>query len=141
MIECVEEFQYLGSLIMSNERIDAEEDKCIGSASRAFGALHRAVFRDRNLTIKTKLTIYNPCVLSVLYRSECWTSLHRHLKRPNTFHHWCIPTVLGITNRRHWMQHITPETVREKWDDYETVATKITRQRLEWLGHACCPKA
>ena len=90
-IEYVDAFTYLGFVVASNTRIDADVDRRISSASRAFGALRQAVFKDCNLTITTKRQVYQACVLSVLlYRSECWTLLRRHLKRLNSFHHRCI---------------------------------------------------
>ena len=54
MIECVNDFPYLGSVVTSNARMDTEVDRCIASASRVFGALCRAVFKDKNLTTTTK---------------------------------------------------------------------------------------
>ena len=41
-IECVDEFTYLGSLVSSCGRVDAEVDHRIAHASRAFGALRDA---------------------------------------------------------------------------------------------------
>ena len=38
-IECVKEFPFLGSLIAASGRIDAEVDKCLANASKAFGPL------------------------------------------------------------------------------------------------------
>ena len=53
-IEHVSEFQYLGSVITESGRIDEEIDRRIANASKAFGALRQAVFRDHNLSITTK---------------------------------------------------------------------------------------
>jgi len=93
----IESFQYLGSIITDDGRIDAEIDKGIASASRDFGALRQAVFKDNNLSVDTKRKAYQSCVLLVLlYGEECWTPLKRKL---DVFHHRCIHTVLGITNR------------------------------------------
>ena len=66
MIENVKEFPYLGSVIASSGRVDADIDRRIAQASKAFGALKRAVFQDHNLTTHTKRLVYNACVLSVL---------------------------------------------------------------------------
>ena len=97
----VNEFPYLGSLVASNERVDSEIDKRIASASKAFGALRQAVFKDALLSIRTKRKVYQACVLSVLlYGGECWTPLKRNLKKLNSFHHRCPRTVLGINNRK-----------------------------------------
>ena len=43
---------------MSSGRMDAEVDRRIANASKAFGALRRAVFKDSNLTITTKRKVY-----------------------------------------------------------------------------------
>ena len=66
-IDCVEEFSYLGFLVASSGRIDCEVDKRIADASKAFGALRHAVFKDRNFTISTKRQVYQAWVLSVLH--------------------------------------------------------------------------
>jgi len=70
----------LNSIIVDDGRIDAEIDKRIASASRAFGALRQAVFKDDNLSVDTKRKVYQSCVLSVLlYGGEYWTPLKRHV--------------------------------------------------------------
>ena len=48
VIERVSSFPYLGSLMAENGRVDDEVDRRIAGASRAFGALRRAVFKDYN---------------------------------------------------------------------------------------------
>ena len=75
LIEWVEQFPYLGSLISGNGRTSAEVERRVANASKAFGALRQAVFKNSHLTI-TKRHVYRACVLSVLlYGSECWTPL------------------------------------------------------------------
>ena len=79
-VERVNEFPYLGSVVMSSGRIDAEVDRRLAGASWAFGALRHAIFNDSNLTITTKRTVYQSCVLSVLlYGCQCWTILCKQL--------------------------------------------------------------
>ena len=117
-IESVAKFTYLGSLIDNNGRMDAEVNRRIASASKAFGDLRSAVFKDRHL-----------------YGSECWTLLRKNHKRLNAFHHRCIHTILGITSQQQQELHITSEMTRELWGDLETTTAKVTKRRLEWLGH------
>ena len=72
-VEAVKEFPYLGSVVDSSGRIDADVNRRVAQASKAFGALRKAVFLDKNLRMATKRKIYNACVLSVLlYGAECW---------------------------------------------------------------------
>ena len=99
----VDEFPYLGSKIASSGRIDADVESRIAKAFRAFGALRKAVFLDKVLTLHTKRKVYQVCVISVLlYGAECWVPLRKHNKKLNTFHHRCIRIILGISNRQQW---------------------------------------
>ena len=95
--------------------MDADVIRRVAQASKAFGALRKAVFLDKDLKLSTKKRVYNACVLSVLlYGAECWIPLKRHEKRLNTFHHRCIRTILGISNRQQWSERITMAEVRRR---------------------------
>ena len=74
----VDEFPYLGSIIDSSGRANVDVERRVAQASRAFGALRKAVFLDKNLSRRTKRKIYDACVLSVLlYGAECWVLLKK----------------------------------------------------------------
>ena len=64
-IEHMDSSACLGSVVSSNGRIDAEIDMHIANASMVFGALHHAVFNDRNLTTSTKRQVYE-CQLAAI---------------------------------------------------------------------------
>ena len=105
------------------------------------------MLQDHDLTTHTKRLVYNACVLSVLlYGSERWIALCKHLKKLDTFHNRCIHITLGITRTQQWSQRLTSQEVRNRWGDSETIAMKVMRRRLEWLGHVarmpdhCIPK-
>ncbi len=111
-------------------------ERRIALASRAFGALRKAFFLDRNLRLDTKRRIYQACVLYVLlYGSECWIPLRKHVRKLNSFHHRCIRTILGITNKQQWTQYITMSEIRSRWGDANTAAEMVTKRRL---GHQVC---
>ena len=136
LIEWVDLFPYLGSVIVDGRSIDVEVDRRIANASKAFGALRQSVFDDCHLSIKTKRCVHQACVLStLLYGSECWTPLHCHLRRLDSLHQRCVKAVLRVTNKQQWEQHITLVMVRQHWGDMEIIVTKLRRRRLEWLGH------
>ena len=106
-------------------------DRRVAQASHAFGALRKAIFLDKDLTLRTKRKVYQACVLSVLlYGAECWTLLRRHL---NSFHHRCIRIILGISNHEQWTKHITMQEIRRKWGDDDTVEVKVhvAKRRLQ----------
>ena len=53
----------------------------------------------------------------------------------DAFHHRCVRTILGITNRHQWEQRITSDAVRQRWGDTRTVTQMVAARRMEWLGH------
>ena len=105
-VEAVDKFPYLGSLRgLRKDGCRCEQKSCPGT--RAFGALRKSVFFDKNLSLTTKWKIYSACVLPVLlYGAEYWIPLRKHEKL-NTFHHRCIRIILGISNQRQWSERIT----------------------------------
>ena len=108
----------------------------ITRASQDFGALRKPVFLDKNLRLSTKATIYQACVISILlYGSECWIPLRKHLRKLDSFHHRCVRLILGISNQQQWMQRISAPQILRRWGDTESVSMKVTRRRLQWLGH------
>ena len=66
VIDHVDTFRYLGSMVTSDGRSSTDVRQRIAAASRAFGCLLCAVFCSRDLSVRTKRLIYNTCVLSVL---------------------------------------------------------------------------
>ena len=96
LIEWVDQFSYLGSVIADEGDIDAGIDKRMANVLEAFGVLCQTVFIDHHLSVSTKCHVYQARVLStLLYGSECWQLFYHHLKRLDGFHHRCIKTMLG----------------------------------------------
>jgi len=54
LIEWVEQFPYCGSLISDDGRVSAETERRIASASKVFGTVQQAVFKNCQLSIETK---------------------------------------------------------------------------------------
>ena len=65
-LEVVHEFTYLGSTITDNLSLDAELNKRIGKAATTLGRLATRVWENTKLTTKTKMAVYNACVVSTL---------------------------------------------------------------------------
>ena len=110
-IEGVEEYPYLGSIIASSGAMDPDVYRRVAQAFCAFGALRKAVFLDKDLTLTTKRKVYQACVLSVLlYGAEYWILLRRHIRKLNSFHHRCIRIILSISNHEQRTKCITNHT-------------------------------
>ena len=54
-----------GSVIASSGRAEPDVDRRVAQASRAFGALHKAVFGNKDLRVETKRAVYQACVLAL----------------------------------------------------------------------------
>jgi len=76
-LDVVHEFTYLGSTITDNLSLDAKLNKCISKAATTLGRLATCVWENPKLTTKTKMAVYNACILGTLlhvYGSEAWTT-------------------------------------------------------------------
>lgn len=127
----VDSFKYLGSYISNNGSIDKEIENRISAASSAFGRLYHSVWKPHHLSLKTKLSIYETIVLStLLYSSECWTTLKHHLRKLNGFLVRCLKSILKIT----WRDYVPNEEVLRK-AEMMTIEDIIRQRRLRWAGH------
>lgn len=132
-IEQVDDFKYLGSLI-SASKIAATADVVarIGSAQSAFASLRWCLWKKRNVSLKTKMRVFNAAIIPILlYASETWTLLAGDLRALETFHMRCLRTILGITLLHRWRN----ETIRQRCHQQKTVEQIIRRSRLRWFGH------
>ena len=84
-----------------------------------------------DLSISTKVSVYNSCVLAtLLYGCETWTLYSRHLKQLERFHQQCLRRVLMIG----WKSFV-PDTEILKKARMQSIESTILKYRLRWLGH------
>ena len=77
-LDAVCQFTYLGSTITDNLSLDAEINKRIGKAASTLARFTARVWTSPKLSGKTKMAVYNACVISTLLNgSETWTTLCR----------------------------------------------------------------
>jgi hypothetical protein len=134
-LEQVNEFKYLGSIIQEQKIASTNDIQTrIGLAATAFGTLTWCLWKKRNISIATKMRIYQSLVLSVLlYGAESWTLLQSDIKKLEVFHMRCLRRVLGISLR----DRIRNETIRERCCNQPTISEEIQKRRLRWFGHVC----
>ena len=107
-LDAVHQFTHLGSTITDNLSLDAELDKRIGKAATTLARLTTRVWINLKLTTKTKMAVYNACVIStLLYGSETWTTYARQERRLNTFHMRSLRRILAIS----WQDKVTNSDV------------------------------
>ena len=98
----LDRFKYLGSYVSRDCMMNEEIHVRIQSASCAFGRLRKRVFDCRELTVKTKVKVYDQCTIPLLlYGSETWPLYQKHVKQ------------LRIIQQRH------PRSILSiKWDHF-----------------------
>lgn len=131
MLEVTDKFVYLGSVITSGLSLDSEIDKRLAKAASVMAGLSKRVWSNNQLTLNTKLKVYQACVLStLLYGSEAWTTYARQEDRLESFHLRCLRRILGIT----WQDKITNTAVLEQASSL-SIHLLLCQRRLRWLGH------
>ena len=132
-LEVIHQFMYIGSTITDNLSLDPEIDKRIGKAATTLTHLTSRVWTNPKLTVKTKMAVYNACVLStLLYGSETWTTYAHQEKRLNTFHLRSLRCILGIS----WQDKVTNTDILS-CAGLPTMYTLLRQCWLCWLGHVC----
>ena len=96
-LEVVDIFTYLGSIVSSSTSLDAEISCRIAKAAAVMAKLSKRVWGNDLLSERTKMCVYQACVLStLLYGSESWTTYARQERRLNAFHIRCLRHLLHI---------------------------------------------
>ena len=106
----VDRFKYLGSYVTKDCKLDDEITARIQAASCAMERLRDRVFDCRDLTVETKLKVYNQCIIQLMmYGSETWTLYRHHIKLLRTIQQRHLDQFLrssGITlsrTMRYWI--------------------------------------
>ncbi|XP_078792127.1 uncharacterized protein LOC144987080 [Oryzias latipes] len=118
-------------MISSSLSIDSELNSRIAKAAAVMAKLIQRLWNHSSLTEKTRLHVYQACVLStLLYGSKTWTTYARHEKKLNTFHLRCLRHVLRIK----WQDNVPNTEVLER-ANMNSMHSALGERRLKWLGH------
>jgi hypothetical protein len=136
VVEHASSFSYLGCLVTPNASLGRELDSRLGQAGKVFDSLARIWRAPRgSLTLRTKLHVFNACVMSVLMygAAETWALRGQAWRRVQAFQATCLRALTG-----RWRDGA--DTISNK-DLFELtgqvpVDVQIKRRALVWLGHA-----
>ena len=96
VLEEVEAFTYLGSVVDKQGCTDADVRARIGKARAVFVQL-KNIWSSKELSLKTKVRLFNTNIKSVLlYGSETWRTTVATIKRVQTFINTCLRKILQI---------------------------------------------
>ena len=131
LLEAVDVFPYLGSIIAANASLNPEIKRRIAKASSTVGRLSKRVWENNKLTKATKMKVYEACVLStLLYGSESWTTYSTQEICLETFHMASLRRILGIK----WQDKIPNTQVLEE-AGMLSIHSLLCKRRLRWIGH------
>ena len=130
-LEVVVTFTYLGSTVSSLSSLDAEISSRIARAAAVMAKLNKRVWRNDLLSKRTKICVYQACVLStLLYGSESWTTYTGKERRLNGFHLRCLRRLLRIK----WQDKFPNTEVLER-AGLMSIPSLLIQRRLRWLCH------
>ncbi|TNN20225.1 endonuclease-reverse transcriptase, partial [Schistosoma japonicum] len=133
VVERVDRFTYLGSLISADGLVTDEISARIQKARLAFAKL-RHLWRRRDIRLLTKGRVYRAAVRSVLlYGSETWPLRVEDIRRLLVFDHRCLRNIARVS----WDNRVSNAVVRKRilGKDGKSINEVLKLHQLRWLGH------
>ena len=136
-LEEVDKFTYLGSIIDVQGGTEADVKARTAKARTAFKQLAK-VWKASNISLRTKLRLFNSNVKSVLlYGCETWKTTKTVLNKVQTFINRCLRSILKIK----WQDRVRNEELWERTGQ-KAIEETIKLRKWRWIGHTlrkpCC---
>ena len=135
-IEKAHNFPYLGSIIDGDGSTTSDIKNRKSKAWTAFSKLWPKVWGIKQISNKTKMDIYNACVLSVLlYGAEAWSLRKPQLVELERFHMSCLRCIFGISRREQHIKRLSNKVIIEETVIITTIEEMLRKKMLRWIGH------
>ena len=130
-LKAVELFKYLGSIVSNNASHDAEITARIAKATSAFGRLTKRLWKNRNIRVDTKISVYKAAVVtSLLFGCETWTLRKAHFSQLERFHQASLRKIARIR----WFHKVTNYEVLQRCN-IGSIQSMVESGILRWTGH------
>lgn len=130
LIQDVDSFTYLGSIVIKTGGADQDIKSRIGKARHAFVTL-RAIWKSSNINLKTKIRIFEKNVKSfLLYGSETWKQTKKNEHDLQVFVNKCLRQLLKIR----WHEKISNQDLWKKTNQ-NPISDTIKKRKWRWIGH------
>ncbi|XP_058816287.1 uncharacterized protein LOC131679564 [Topomyia yanbarensis] len=130
-VENVESFQYLGSQMASDGGTKIDIGARIKKARAAF-ASYRNIWKNNQISRRTKTRIFNSNVKSVLlYASETWCVSVENTQRLQVFINRCLRYII----RAWWPHNWISNAELHRRCHQKPIATEIRERKWRWVGH------
>ena len=111
--------------------MNREVENRISHASSAYHRLRRSVLNNHNLSLTTKIKVYNAvCLSALLHGSKAWTLCARQLKLLEAWHIKSFRSILRIS----WWDRVTHSDILKRSHSV-SIESNLSRRQLRWVGH------
>ena len=132
VLECVDDFPYLGSRIDMSGYSKKDISTRIAKASCAFNLLSHRLWNNPDVSLPTKTKVYNAAIRPVLtYACDTWTPLVADVARLQAFEMRCWRRILHVS----YLDHVRNEEIVARIRPKCMVGEEVKRKRLTLLGH------
>lgn len=130
VLEELDRFPYLGSIIDRHGGTDADVRICISKARTAFLQL-KNIWRSSEIDINTKIRVFNTIVKPVLlYGAKTWRIITTTQKNIQVFINTCLRRILKIQ----WPHKISNDKLWQQTKQ-QPVQDDICQRCWRWIGH------
>ena len=131
VLEEVDQFKYLGSIISANGGVEADVSHRVNEGCKVLGAVN-GVIKNRGLGMDVKRALYEKVIVpTVTYGSELWGMKERERQKLNVFEMRCLRSMCGVSR---W-DRLRNEEVRERTGVTMELPNRVDRNVLRWFGH------
>ena len=131
VLEEVDQFKYLGSMIAASGGVEADVRHRVNEGCKVLGAV-KGVMKNRGLGMNVKKVLYEKVIVpTVMYGSELWGLKLSERQKLNVFEMKCLRSMAGVSR----MDRVRNEIVRERTGVRFALADRVDRNVLRWFGH------
>ena len=130
-LEQVKSYEYLGTIISSDGKIDAEIKNRTKKAMNIYHTINNTTIGKKELSQEAKMLIYNSVYVPTLtYGAESWTLTKYQEEKLNMPEMKYLRKVVGKTRR----DKVRNNTIREEVGQ-TAIQNHIKKKELRWFGH------
>lgn len=130
-LEYVSTFEYLGTIISEDGKMDTEILSRSKKATQIYYQLNKTIFGKTEISTKTKNQIYNAvAVPTMIYGSETWPLTIKQGSKMTATEMKYLRKIAGKTKRDRCKNNDIRESLKQK-----ALVTIIEEKQLKWYGH------
>ena len=131
VLEEVDQFKYLGSIIAANGGVEEDVRHRVNEGCKVLGAM-KGVMKNRGLGMNVKRVLYEKVIVpTVTYGSELWGMKVNERQKLNVFEMKCLRSMAGVTR----FDRLRNEEVRGRTGVRKELADRVDMNVLRWFGH------